>query len=75
LEVLGKALKLSPPLSIYRVKSGMARLRFDCSRAEREIDWRPRVGIDSGLREITAAVPAIISESNLQRLQERAAAK
>jgi predicted dehydrogenase/nucleoside-diphosphate-sugar epimerase len=74
-ELLAKALKLSPPLSVYRVKSGMARMRFDCSRAEREIDWRPRVGIDSGLREIMAAAPAIFSDNDLERLEERAAAK
>jgi nucleoside-diphosphate-sugar epimerase len=74
-ELVAKALKLSPPLSIYRVKSGMARLRFDCSRAEREIDWRPRVGIDSGLREIRGPAPANLRDNGLEPLQERAGAK
>ena len=75
LEVLSKVLRRSPPLSIYRVKSAMARMQFDCSRAEKEIGWQPLVGIASGLQETMAAEPATYSNDGLVPVQERLAAK
>ena len=54
-EILSKVLRRPAPLSIYRFKSALARLQFDCSRAEKEIGWLPRVGIASGLQETMAA--------------------
>jgi len=75
LEVLSKVLKRPPPLSIYRVKSAMARMRFDCSRAEREIGWQPLVGIASGLEETIAAAHASYRLSDLKPVEERLAAK
>ncbi len=68
LEVLSKVFKRSVPLSIYRVKSATARMRFDCTRAENEIGWQPLVGIASGLQETMAAERA----SSGSRLLERA---
>jgi predicted dehydrogenase/nucleoside-diphosphate-sugar epimerase len=55
LEVLSKILNRSVPLTIYKVRSALARMEFDCRRAEKEIGWQPRVGIVSGLRETMAA--------------------
>jgi predicted dehydrogenase/nucleoside-diphosphate-sugar epimerase len=75
LELLTKALKLSSPLSIYRVKSALARMRFDCSRAKRELDWLPRVGIDSGLQETITVDTAALSSSGPERVEEGLAAK
>jgi nucleoside-diphosphate-sugar epimerase/predicted dehydrogenase len=75
LEVLSKVLRRSVPLSIYRVKSALARMQFDCSRAEKEIGWQPRVGIASGLQETMAAEPATHGHNGLERVQERLAAK
>jgi len=54
-EVLSKVLKRPGPLSIYRVKSALARMQFDCTRAENELGWQPRVGVASGLQETMAA--------------------
>jgi nucleoside-diphosphate-sugar epimerase len=68
LEVLSKVLKRSAPLSIYRVKSALARMQFDCSRAEKEIGWQPCVGIASGLQETMAAERANSSNSILERV-------
>jgi predicted dehydrogenase/nucleoside-diphosphate-sugar epimerase len=65
LEILSKVLKRSVPLSIYRVKSALARMQFDCSRAEKEIGWQPHVGIAFGLEETMAAERAIISSNVL----------
>jgi 2-alkyl-3-oxoalkanoate reductase len=70
-ELLAKVLKRRAPLSIYRVKSALARMQFDCSRAENDLGWRPRVGVTSGLRETMASerarydnnVPASVQES------------
>jgi predicted dehydrogenase/nucleoside-diphosphate-sugar epimerase len=75
LEVLSKVLRRSVPLSIYRVKSALARMQFDCSRAEREIGWQPLVGIASGLRETMAAERANSSNNVLESVQESWAAK
>jgi nucleoside-diphosphate-sugar epimerase len=50
-------------------------MQFDCSRAEREIGWQPRVGIASGLQETMAAESATYSHNGLERVQERLAAK
>ena len=75
LEVLSKVLKRSSPLSIYRVKSAMARMRFDCSRAEREIGWQPLVGIASGLQETLAAERTNSRNDVLERVQEGWATK
>jgi predicted dehydrogenase/nucleoside-diphosphate-sugar epimerase len=63
LEVLSKLLKRSAPLSIYRVKSALARMNFDCSLAEKEIGWQPHIGIASGLEETMAAERSIISHA------------
>jgi nucleoside-diphosphate-sugar epimerase/predicted dehydrogenase len=61
LEVLSKVFKRAAPLSIYRLKSALARMQFDCSRAEKEFGWQPLVGIVSGLQETISAEPAIYS--------------
>lgn len=74
-ELLSKVLNRSVPLSIYRVKSALAPMRFDCSRAENEIGWRPRVGVASGLQETMAAERANTSNNILGRVQESCAAK
>jgi predicted dehydrogenase/nucleoside-diphosphate-sugar epimerase len=54
-ELLSEVLNRPVPLSIYRLKSALARMQFDCSRAEKEIGWRPRVGVASGLQATMAA--------------------
>jgi predicted dehydrogenase/nucleoside-diphosphate-sugar epimerase len=65
LEIVSKVLKRSVPLSIYRVKSALALMQFDCSRAEKEIGWQPHVGIAFGLEETMAAERANISNNVL----------
>jgi nucleoside-diphosphate-sugar epimerase/predicted dehydrogenase len=75
LEILSKVLNRAAPLSIYRLKSALARMQFDCSRAEKEIGWQPRVGIASGLQETMAAERASSSNNVLEGVQESWAAK
>lgn len=70
LEVLSKVLNRAVPLSIYRVRSALACLQFDCSRAEKEIGWRPRVGTASGLQETMAAERASSGNNVLEGVQE-----
>jgi predicted dehydrogenase/nucleoside-diphosphate-sugar epimerase len=74
-ELLSRVLKRPAPLSIYRVKSALARMQFDCSRAETKLGWRPRVGVASGLQETMAAERANSSGEVLGRVQESWAAK
>jgi 2-alkyl-3-oxoalkanoate reductase len=74
-EVLSKVLNRSVPLSIYRVKSALARMHFDCARTENELGWKPRVGVASGLQETMAAERVNSSNHVLGRVQESCAAK
>jgi len=78
-EVLSKVLNRPVPLSIYRVKSALARMQFDCTRAENELGWQPRVGVASGLQETMAAERVSTKNSSdnnvLGRVQESFAAK
>lgn len=74
-EVLSKVLKRPVPLSIYRVKSVLARMQFDCTRAENELGWQPRVGVASGLQETMAAERVNSTKNVLGRVQESCAAK
>jgi predicted dehydrogenase/nucleoside-diphosphate-sugar epimerase len=74
-ELLSRVLHRAVPLSVYRVKSALARMQFDCSRAQNEIGWQPLVGIASGLQETMAAEPAIYDSDGLVPVQERLAAK
>ena len=50
IEVLGKLLKRSVPLTRYRLKSALAPIAFDCSAAEQVLGWKPHVGIAEGLK-------------------------
>jgi predicted dehydrogenase/nucleoside-diphosphate-sugar epimerase len=74
-EVLSKVLNRPAPLSIYRVKSALARMQFDCTRAEKELGWKPRIGVASGLQETMAAERVSSGKNVLRRVQESYAAK
>jgi predicted dehydrogenase/nucleoside-diphosphate-sugar epimerase len=74
-DVLSKVLNRPVPLSIYRVKSALARMKFDCIRAENELGWQPRIGVVSGLQETMAAERVNSSKSVLGRVQESCAAE
>ena len=73
--LLAKVLKRPAPLSIYRVKSALARMKFDCSGAENDLGWRPRVGVASGLQETMAAERVNSGKNVLERVQESFATK
>jgi nucleoside-diphosphate-sugar epimerase len=74
-EVLSKVLNRPAPLSIYRVKSALARMQFDYTRAEKELGWKPRIGVASGLQETMAAERVSSSKNVLRGVQESYAAK
>jgi predicted dehydrogenase/nucleoside-diphosphate-sugar epimerase len=74
-ELLSKILKRPAPLSIYRVKSALARMQFDCGRADNDLGWQPRVGVASGLQETMASERASSNRNVLRRVQESWAAK
>ncbi|MEI6084994.1 MAG: NAD-dependent epimerase/dehydratase family protein [Verrucomicrobiota bacterium] len=43
-------LKKRAPLTRYRLKSALAPIAFDCSAAEKVLGWKPRVGVEEGLK-------------------------
>jgi nucleoside-diphosphate-sugar epimerase len=74
-ELLSKIIKRPVPLSVYRVKSALAHMKFDCTRAETELGWQPRIGVASGLQETMAEERVNPSNNVLGRVQESCAAK
>ncbi len=50
LELLGRILRRPVPLTYYRLRSLKSGLRFDCTAAYGALGWRPRVGVQEGLR-------------------------
>jgi len=59
--LLGKVLKRSVPLNPYRVKSITPLWPCDCTAAQTQLGWKPRVSIQEGM---TATFPPAISLSN-----------
>lgn len=43
-------LKKRAPLTRYRLQSALAPVAFDCSAAEKILGWKPRVGVEEGLK-------------------------
>jgi 2-alkyl-3-oxoalkanoate reductase len=54
-ELLGAVLGRPMPVSRYRIASALAPIRFDCAAAREKLGWRPRVGVEEGLRRTLAA--------------------
>jgi predicted dehydrogenase/nucleoside-diphosphate-sugar epimerase len=57
-ELLGKMLKRSVPLTPYRVRSITPLWPCDCSAAEKQLGWKPRVSLDEGLAKTFPPVSA-----------------
>ncbi|MFT3696308.1 MAG: NAD-dependent epimerase/dehydratase family protein [Kofleriaceae bacterium] len=50
LRLLGKP----SPIASYRMKSALARLRYESDRAHRLLGWQPRVGVHEGMRRVSS---------------------
>jgi len=74
-DLLSKVFNRPVPLSIYRVKSALAHMQFDCTLAENDLGWRPRIGVASGLQETMAAERVNSSKNVIGHVQESFAAK
>lgn len=48
-ELLGKLLGRAVPLTIYRLRSALAPVSFDCAAAKAHLGWKPRTGVRAGL--------------------------
>jgi nucleoside-diphosphate-sugar epimerase/predicted dehydrogenase len=66
-EIALAPLRRPSPLSVYRLRSALARRTFDGRRAEQLLGWRPRVGVDEGIRreieKTEPSAPTIVSEA------------
>ncbi len=49
-QLLLKPIGKKSPLSIYRLKSALARLKFQSNKAEAMLGWKPEIGIYEGMR-------------------------
>jgi predicted dehydrogenase/nucleoside-diphosphate-sugar epimerase len=49
------ALGVQSPVALYRLRSALARVEFESARAEEQLGWRPRVGVQEGIRRETAS--------------------
>jgi predicted dehydrogenase/nucleoside-diphosphate-sugar epimerase len=48
------ALGRQSPIAMYRLKSALARLRYESGRAHELLGWQPRVGVREGIRRVAA---------------------
>jgi nucleoside-diphosphate-sugar epimerase len=48
-ELSAKARHVEPETTRYRIRSRLARVRWDCSKAKRLLHWQPRVALREGL--------------------------
>ena len=46
------ALGRQSPIAMYRLKSALARLRYESGRAHELLGWQPRVGVREGIRRV-----------------------
>lgn len=46
------ALGRQSPVAVYRLKSALARLRYESDRASALLGWRPRVGVREGIKRV-----------------------
>ncbi|MDP9268944.1 MAG: Gfo/Idh/MocA family oxidoreductase [Acidobacteriota bacterium] len=53
-QMLGALLNRPVPLSRYRIRSAAAPIRFDCAATRQELGWTPSVGVEQGLRDLSA---------------------
>ncbi len=49
------ALGRQSPVALYRLRSALARLHYESSRAQELLGWTPRVGVREGIRRMTQA--------------------
>ena len=49
LQVAAAARRKEPTTTSYRIRTRLARVRWDCSKAHRMLQWRPRVTLRDGL--------------------------
>jgi len=47
------ALGRQSPVAVYRLKSAMARLRYESGRAAALLGWQPRVGVREGIKRVS----------------------
>ena len=46
------ALGVQSPVALYRLQSALARVEFESSRAEEQLGWTPKVGVQEGIRRV-----------------------
>ncbi len=49
-----RAIGKPSPIGMYRLKSALARLRYESDHAERGLGWKVRVGVREGIRRVSA---------------------
>ena len=47
------ALGRQSPVAVYRLKSALARLRYESNRANALLGWQPRVGVREGIKRVS----------------------
>jgi 2-alkyl-3-oxoalkanoate reductase len=57
LEILGRLLGRSVPLTIYRLRALKGHLQFDCTVAYRQFGWQPRTGVAEGMKITFGNIP------------------
>jgi nucleoside-diphosphate-sugar epimerase len=54
-EIAAGARKKEPTTNRYRIRTRLARVRWDCTKARRMLGWQPRVPLREGLTRVFRA--------------------
>ncbi len=55
------------PIASYRLKSALARLRYESHRARELLGWQPRVGVREGIRRVAQGAPTTPKSAEPER--------
>jgi nucleoside-diphosphate-sugar epimerase len=71
IQLMAKASLRAAPVSVYRLRSALAPRVFDSSAAEKQLGWRPRVGVRTGLSKALAADKCVSFDTPLGKQSPR----
>jgi len=52
------ALRKQSPVASYRLKSALARLTYESTRAQELLGWQPRIGVREGIKRVSPRTPS-----------------
>lgn len=70
-EITAATFKKEPTTNRHRIKTRLARVRWDCTKARRLLQWRPRVSLRDGLTDVFRTYATYGNEGRVNQWQDR----